>query len=145
MEIKSVGAEKIRPLRHLVLRTGLPFSTTSYDRDNNNETIHLACVEKDKIITCATSYPEETKKIKSKKAYRLRGMATDPKFRRLGCGKSLMIELFKKLQEEGCDVLWCKARLVAVDFYESLGLKKKGKTFNIEGIGLHYYMYKKIT
>ena len=145
MEIKIVDAEKIRPLRHSVLRTGFPFSTTLYDRDNNNETIHLAFLEKDKIVTCATLYPEDTKKTKSKNAYRLRGMATDLRFRRMGHGRSLMEESFKRLEEEGCDVLWCNARLAAIDFYESLGFKTKGKMFNIEGIGPHYYMYKKIT
>ena len=46
--------------------------------------------------------------------------------------------------EKECDLLWCNARLVAVNFYKSLGFKINGELFDIVGIGPHYYMYKEI-
>lgn len=144
MKIKKVETEKIRPLRHTTLRKGKPFSTTSYLKDEEKKTIHLVCIENKEIITCATFYPEQTKKIKSENPYRLRGMATKTKFRRKGFGKKLMIESFNILKKKECDVLWCNARLVAFEFYKSLGFKKRGELFNIKGIGPHYYMYKKL-
>ena len=55
-----------------------------------------------------------------------------------------MRESFKELKEKESDLLWCNARLIAVDFYESLGFKIIGEIFDIEGIGPHYYMYKEI-
>ena len=144
LTVKQTNFEKIRTLRHQVLRPGKPFSSTEYKKDTDKNTIHLVCEYKKNIITCATFYPQPTKKKPSKKAYRLRGMATDPKYRRRGCGKTLMITSFSLLKEKRCEILWCKARLIAVEFYESLGFKKEGKIFNIEGIGPHYYMYKTI-
>ena len=45
-----------------------------------------------KIVTCATFYPEKALREKSKNAYRLRGMATDVKYRKKGFGKELMKE-----------------------------------------------------
>ena len=144
MEIKVVDSENIRPLRHTVLRKGHPFSATSYLKDKDKKTIHLVCIEEKKIVACATFYPEKTKQVESKKGYRLRGMATDPKHRRKGHGKNLKNHSFQLLQKKECDVLWCNARIVAVDFYKSLGFKTKGEVFNIEGIGPHYYMYKKL-
>ena len=144
MEIKDVESEKIRKLRHSVLRKGKPFSTTKYNKDNQKDTFHLAVIEGEKTITCATFYPEKTKHSKSEQQYRLRGMATDLEFRRKGFGKLLMEESFERLKQKKCDTLWCNARLVAVDFYRSLGFETKGKMFNIRDIGPHYYMFKEL-
>ena len=78
MEIKTTKAEEIRILRHKVLRKGKPFSTTSYDKDENKKTLHLKAVKKGKIICCATFYPENLKEVGSKNiylVYRLPGTA----------------------------------------------------------------------
>ena len=144
VEINKVGAEKIRPLRHSELRKGQDFSTTSYLKDYEEGTFHMACIVDDKIVTCATFYAQTSMKIKSDNAYRLRGMATDSQFQRKGYARNLMVESFKELKKRDCDMVWCNARLVAVNFYESLGFKITGDLFNIEAIGPHYYMYKEI-
>tara|TARA_B100001741_G_scaffold313155_1_gene318323 strand:+ start:306 stop:740 length:435 start_codon:yes stop_codon:yes gene_type:complete len=144
MQIKEVSAKQIRKLRHITLRQGKPFSTTTYKKDNFLETFHLAVFEKNKIVSCATFYPEATKVFKSKKAYRLRGMATDLDFQKKGYGKKIMQEAFKKIQNKKGNLLWCNARLIAVDFYKKLGLKTIGEKFNISDIGPHYLMYIKL-
>ena len=144
VEINKVDAEKIRPLRHAELRKGQDFSTTSYLRDYEEDTFHMACIVDDKIVTCATFYPEKSIKIKSDNAYRLRGMATDSKFQRKGYASNLMEKSFKELTKRDCDMVWCNARLVAVEFYKSVGFKITGELFDIAGIGPHYYMYKEL-
>ena len=77
--------------------------------------------------------------------YRLRGMATDHNFQRRGYATDLMQQSFKELKKMNCDMVWCNARLVAIDFYHSIGFKIVGEIFDIEGIGPHYYMYKIIS
>lgn len=144
VEINKVDAEKVRSLRHSELRKGQDFSTTSYLRDYEEDTFHMTCIVDEKIVTCATFYPEKSIKIKSNNAYRLRGMATDSNFQRKGYASELMKESFKELKKRECDMLWCNARLVAVDFYKSVEFKVTGDLFDIEGIGPHYYMYKEI-
>ena len=144
VNITKVDAEKVRALRHSELRKGQDFSTTSYLEDYEVDTFHMVCIVDEKIVTCATFYPEKFIKIKSDNAYRLRGMATASNFQRKGYATDLMIESFKELKGKESDLLWCNARLVAVDFYESLGFKIIGEIFDIEGIGPHYYMYKEI-
>ena len=144
VEINKVDAEKIRPLRHAELREGQDFSTTSYLKDYEEATFHMACIVDDKIVTCATFYPEKSRKIKSDNAYRLRGMATDSNFQRKGYASDLMAESFKELKKEDCDMVWCNARLGAVDFYKSAGFNITGELFDIAEIGPHYYMYKEI-
>tara|TARA_B100000945_G_C20269880_1_gene543392 strand:+ start:446 stop:886 length:441 start_codon:yes stop_codon:yes gene_type:complete len=142
--IDKVSSEKIRPLRHKALRQGKPYSTTGYLRDLEPDTLHLAVLVKKEIVTCATFYPEEFKKAENINAYRLRGMATSNEHRRKGYGKKIMKEAIDLLKQKKCDLLWCNARLVALDFYKSLGFITTGKIFEIKDIGPHYVMYKKI-
>ena len=144
VEINKVDAEKIRPLRHSELRKGQDFSTTSYLKDYEDGTFHMAFILDGKIVTCATFYAETSMKIKSNNAYRLRGMATDSNFQRKGYARNLMVESLKELKKRDCDMVWCNARLVAVNFYKSVGFKIIGELFDIEAIGPHYYMYKEI-
>ena len=143
-KIKKVDADKIRPLRHLELRKGEDFSTTLYLRDNDYETLHMACFIDQKIVACATFYPEISEKSSFGIQYRLRGMATNYAFQRKGYATLLMRESIKELKKRDCDMLWCNARLVAVDFYKSIGFNIIGELFDIEAIGPHYFMFKKI-
>ena len=144
MDIKVVAAKDIRLLRNLVLRPNLPIETTYYDLDNDIETFHLASIMDNTIISIGTFYPENDIELQTKNGYRLRGMATHPKFRRKSAATKLMKESFVLLKEKKCDVLWCNARLVAVEFYKSLGFKITGKIFDIPSIGPHYKMYKSV-
>ena len=144
MDIKVVAAKDIRPLRNLVLRPNLPIETTYYDLDNDIETFHLASIMDNTIISIGTFYPENDIELQTKNGYRLRGMATHPKFRRKSAATKLIKKSFVLLKEKKCDVLWCNARLVAVEFYKSLGFKITGKIFDIPSIGPHYKMYKSV-
>lgn len=142
--IQFVSAKEIRPLRHKMLRKGKDFSTTSYKRDNDENTFHLGVFVEKKIVSCTTFYPENTTIVASKNAYRLRGMATDSDCSRKGYGMKMMKEAFAVLKSKNCDVLWCNARLIAVPFYHAVGMKEIGELFDISDIGPHYYMYKKL-
>ncbi len=144
VNISKVDAKKVRPLRHSELRKGQDFSTTSYLEDYEADTFHMVCIVDEKIVTCASFYPEKSLKIKSDNAYRLRGMATDSSFQRKGCASDLTQESFKELKKRDCDMVWCNARLGAVDFYKSAGFNITGELFDIAEIGPHYYMYKEI-
>ena len=142
--IQLVKAEDIRHLRHKMLRQGKEFSTTNYKRDDMEDTFHLGVFAENEIVSCATFYPENTDKLHAKNAYRLRGMATDINYSRNGYGRKIMKKAFTILKSKNCDVLWCNARLKAVPFYKSIGMKEIGKLFEISDIGPHYFMYKKL-
>lgn len=144
MTIKQVKVDKIRALRHMVLRPEQPIESTDYDRDMDEQSLHYAALCENTIASIATFYPEKFPEIKHTLSYRLRGMATHPKYRRKGFARQLMRHALKDLEQKRCDLLWCKARLVALSFYESLGFIKVGSIFEIDGIGPHYLMYKKI-
>ena len=144
MDIKKVAAKEIRPLRNLVLRPNLPIETTYYDLDDNKDTFHLASIMDNTIISIGTFYPENNVQLQTKNGYRLRGMATHPNYRRKSAATKLMEKSFVLLKEKKCDILWCNARLIAVEFYKSLGFKIVSEIFDIPSIGPHYKMYKSI-
>ena len=94
VNIRKVDAEIIRPLRHSELRKGQDFSTTSYLKDYEINTFHMACIIDNRAVSCATFYPETSIKTQSRNAYRLRGMATDINFQRKGYASELIVESF---------------------------------------------------
>lgn len=143
MNVKIVSAKELYPIRHEVLRPGKPITSTHYQKDNHLDTIHFAAYNQSAIFSIATFYPEIFELVFSEKPYRLRGMATLSEYRRKGYGKALMEYAFKYLKKNKCDVLWCKARLIAIPFYKSLGFKIIGNVYEIKEIGPHYTMFKK--
>jgi predicted GNAT family N-acyltransferase len=143
MGVHVVDVKNIRPLRNLVLRPNLPIETTFYDLDFHKETIHLGFIKNNQIVSIGTFYPQNDIELKSKNGFRLRGMATHPDFRRNSYASKLMLESFRLLQNKKCDIIWCNARLIAIDFYRLLGFTTIGNEFNIKDIGPHYKMFKK--
>lgn len=54
--------------------------------------------------------------------------------RRDGVGRALMERLHAIAREHGATTLWCHAQLTAVPFYERLGYRSSGPTFDEAGI-----------
>ena len=144
MHVKIVDVDSILELRHKVLRHGKPFESCFYKEDRISSTIHLAAINKETIVSCATFYREKNNHIAHKNSFRLRGMATEEKFRKKGFGKLLLKTAEKIISEKGSNNLWCNARIKAVPFYLSCGYKIFGQLFDIHDIGAHYMMYKNI-
>ena len=51
---------------------------------------------------------------------------------------------YKKFLLKKIKLLWLNARISAKSFYQNLGYETMGKTFNVQGIGVHQFMYKKL-
>ena len=71
-------------------------------------------------------------------------MATEENHRKRGYGKEIMKKAFTEIREKRGDLIWCNARLVAVDFYKKLGMQTTGEMFDISDIGPHYLMYRTV-
>ena len=100
MTVHIANASEIRPLRHLVLRPNQPIETTFYNLDDHHKTFHLASKVGDVIISIGTFYTENDLDIQTTNGYRLRGMATHPKYRRNGAAAKLMREAFQILEKK---------------------------------------------
>ncbi|MCH7639720.1 MAG: hypothetical protein IH855_09695 [Bacteroidetes bacterium] len=71
-------------------------------------------------------------------------MATIPDVRGQRCVRDLLQARFDHMRDKNANFLWCNARVIALDFYEYLGLQTIGPEFEIEGIGPHYVMWKMV-
>ena len=86
--IRRATAAEIRPLRHRVLRAGLPPEAAVFEHDDDPTTFHACAVTADGgVVGCATIMLTI---YEQRPAWRLRGMAVDPTFRRSGIGGKLL-------------------------------------------------------
>jgi GNAT superfamily N-acetyltransferase len=143
-----VDLEDILDLRHRILRDGLPVESAYFPGDDHEQTVHFGVMLSDGFdqpvgapICCATVM---LNKYEEKPAWQLRGMATEPEYKRRGIGKTLLKFVEQAVaRRKLASMMWCNARLDAVQFYEKNDWKPStGVIFEIENAGLHVKMYK---
>tara|TARA_B100000809_G_C14964124_1_gene468512 strand:- start:11 stop:451 length:441 start_codon:yes stop_codon:yes gene_type:complete len=145
VKIEKVSSGVVRPLRHKVLRPYLPFETSIMPMDDLPDTAHFM-VKKDGIILCVASmYHESFEAMPVKRAYRLRGMATEPAEQGKGYGVRVLNGAIQYLKKEtDVEILWCNARVTTFGFYEKMGFTIVGKEFDIPNLGPHKTGYFKL-
>ncbi|MGQ0514452.1 GNAT family N-acetyltransferase [Bacillus sp. D-CC] len=105
---------------------------------------HIFRLLNDKLISIASFSKEIYPDLPTGIHYRLRGMATLPEFRNNHAGSSLIQKAEQILQERQANILWCNGRITVADYYKRLGFQEHGEIFEIEPIGLHKVLYKRI-
>lgn len=143
MLIKQIPSKDTYPLRIKILRKGI---TKNYEfkEDILKTSIHLGAYINNQCIGILTLIKKEFPRVLNSNTYQLRGMAIDEAYQKQGIGKELVLESFSILQNKKVEMIWCNARIHAVDFYKKLGFKTKGEAFEIPSIGLHYKMIKEL-
>ena len=140
IQIKKISTEETYPIRLEVLRKNIPLPY-EFNGDFDNDTFHLGAFNDGKLIAVSSFMKASNPQFKGSQ-YQLRGMATLEEFQGFGAGKLMMEHAFKLLSYLKTDCLWCNARVIAVPFYEKLGMKTIGEPYDIEFIGTHYVMVK---
>ncbi|WP_420454130.1 GNAT family N-acetyltransferase [Rubrivirga sp.] len=153
--VRRVPAAVVRPLRTEILRPGWTDRLATYDQDET-VAVHVAAFREGREVPegVATVYAEPPPHANRDEipaaaygdgaSWRLRGMATSDAARGTGLGRSVLEESFAVVRDGGGRFLWCNARLVAVPFYERLGMTAVGPEFDIPGIGPHYVMWREV-
>lgn len=146
IKINFITDDETMDLRSRILRPGQPLEACRYEEDKLSSTFHLGIKENGAVICNGTFifnvcplFPKELS------AYRLRGMATEPKYRGLHLGSKLLQAAEKILIEKGCHLLWFNARESAFAFYEKNQYEGAGELFDLPLIGPHRVMYKKLS
>ncbi len=142
--ISSIAAERTATLRGEVLRPGAVPSELIYAGDDAADTCHFGAFEGADLIGIASIYREKWPLDTSLRAFRLRGMAVEARFRGRGVGAALIRACLERVAAKGGAVLWCNARVSAQGFYESLGFETAGAEFEIEGVGAHFLMFSRV-
>jgi predicted GNAT family N-acyltransferase len=141
-QIKEISAEETYAIRLEMLRKGIDLPV-EFSGDFDESTFHLGAFENDVLIGIA-SFMKTNNSSFSEEQYQLRGMAILLIVRGKGYGKAMLHEAFEELKRKKIPILWCNARVVALDFYQKLGFEIIGEPFDISQIGTHYKMYKRI-
>lgn len=144
MEVRFITAQETHPLRLLVLRPGGVLADCQWPIDTAEGAFHLGVDEGGERICVASFQAAPHEQVIAQRPWQLRGMATHPEHRGKGAGRALVERAVNHLREQGADVLWCNARLVAVPFYERLGFRIEGPRFEIPGIGGHHVMWRPV-
>ncbi len=141
---KVVAAEATIDLRHRVLRPHQERDDCYYPGDSDPQAIHLAAFANTSIVAVCTAYPEILADQDFLAPFRLRGMAVAPTHQKNGVGRLILNDLEARIWSSGGDFLWFNARTSAHGFYQKLGYEVTGDAFEIEPIGMHYVMFKRL-
>ena len=136
--VREARVEEIIPLRHRILRAGLPIEEAHFPGDRDATTCHVAAFEGSEAVGCATFVLNQWN---GEPAWQLRGMATDAALRSAGIGAAVLrcaIEL--ATARSPVRLLWCNARVPALKFYLRHGWKIVSDQFDIPTAGPHHKM-----
>ena len=138
--VKQITKEETYPFRIEILRDGKAINY-HFVGDTRKTTIHLGAYIDLECIGIVSLIRNSHKIFSNLLAYQLRGMAVAKSHQKQGIGELLIVESLKILNNNKCEVLWCNARVIAVEFYKKMNFSIKGKKFQIPGVGSHYLMY----
>lgn len=142
IRIIKLKAEDTYSIRKEVLRKNMTLSH-KMKGDHDSDALHLGIYKSEKLV-CIGSFMKATRADLSGRQYQLRGMATSGSAQGKGYGKLLLQEAETILKNKDIDIIWCNARVVAIDFYKKMGYQVIGEVFEAPQIGPHYVMYKKL-
>lgn len=142
IQIKEISADETFPIRLEVLRKNIPLPF-EFNGDFDSDTIHLGAFKNDKLIA-VSSYMKACNRNFEGNQYQLRGMATLKEYQGFGAGKLMLQKAIQILKENSTTILWCNARIAAVDFYKKQGFQTFGEKFDIQYVGEHYVMIKEL-
>lgn len=144
LRVSRIDARDTIPIRHQVLRAGLPIETCHFEGDEDEQTFHLGAFVEGKLVSVASFFFEKHPKLEPEYQYRLRGMATLPEFRHQGLSSELLRMGLPIVKQNFCSLLWCNARESAMGFYQKVGFEKIEGVFDIPGVGPHVLMFKSL-
>ncbi len=149
--IRQISASETVELRQNILRPHQALSECVYPHDETPETFHLGAfvnepqTSKERLIGIASFLYDPNQDLPDPESqYRIRGMATQLDFRRLGIGTAMLNEGLSILKEKKAKRVWCNARETAFAFYEKSDFIMLGEMFYLPGIGPHKVFWREV-
>ena len=134
--------EEIQQLRNEVLWPHKTFEQCVLETDHLPSTFHYGVQLDGLTVATVTLQQENSSKLPQEKQYRLRAMAVREGYRGQGFGDAIVDAGLNHLRELGVEVVWCDARVAALNFYRRLQFEELEEEYEIPIIGLHRFMWK---
>lgn len=146
LAVERVPPPVTYPLRQQVLRPGRPLDAVRLDVDGDPRTATFAArTATGEVVGAAVVYPEPCPWLPGRAgSWRLRGMATDPAWRRRGVGRRVLAAALDHVRDAGGGLVWCNARVPARRLYERAGFATHGDAWEEPGIGPHVAMWREV-
>jgi ribosomal protein S18 acetylase RimI-like enzyme len=125
IQIHTITAAETIDLRHRVMWPDHPKENVIIDDDAT--ATHFGAILQGKIIGVASFFPDGT-------SYRLRKLAVDQEFQRMGVASAILTTATAELRKLGCTQIWCDARKYASAFYQRNGFELGAQTFQKNGM-----------
>jgi len=141
--VRRAEVAEIIPLRHRILRAGMPVEAAHFTGDREASTIHVAAFRGAEAAGCASFMLNQWQ---SEPAWQLRGMATDAGLQGRGIGRDVLayITALAREAQPGVRVLWCNARVPAMRFYERERWQIMSDEFEIPTAGPHRRLMRRV-
>lgn len=128
--VHELRAADTHALRRTVLRQGTPSTEVRLPGDDDAGTVHLGIRDADGAVVATSTwlrqpFPGEP----TRPGVQLRAMATDPAHRGTGLGAVLLRAGIDRARSDGAEVVWAKARVSALGFYEAGGMTAVGDEY----------------
>ncbi len=143
IELKKISAKETILVRQPVLRKGRPVEDCVFDGDDLPTTFHLGIFLDNTLVGVAT-FLENNNPLFAGNHFQLRGMAILEEYQGRKLGEILLKKAETEAVSKNKNIIWCNARLVAVNFYKRSGYQICGDSFEIKDIGTHFVMFKEI-
>ena len=144
MQIKEISSLATFSVRHQVLRAGKPIDSCSFEGDDLATTKHFGVLEENNLVGVISIFKNNHPYFEDTNSFQIRGMAVLKNFQKRGLGEQLVKHCENYITTQRSSFIWFNARENAVGFYEKLGYKINADAFDIQDVGTHYVMYKKL-
>jgi predicted N-acetyltransferase YhbS len=134
--------EEIQQLRNEVLWPHKTFENCILETDRLSTTFHFGVQIEGLTVATVTLQQEKSHRLQQEKQYRLRAMAVREGYRGQGFGDAIVEAGLNHLRELGVEVVWCDARVAALNFYRRLHFNELEEEYEIPIIGMHRFMWK---
>jgi GNAT superfamily N-acetyltransferase len=143
--VERVASEVGLPLRQRVLRPHQTLEQLRAPDDDAPDTGNYAAFADGEVVATGSVRREAPPWAPTvDDAWRLRGMATDDGWRSRGVGSRVLDAIIEHVRARGGGLLWCNARVPAVQFYERAGFVTRGAVWEEPVIGPHVAMARRV-
>ncbi len=125
---------------------GLTVATVTFQKENTDKLDSLKGVIQDSSKGSSKDFSKGVSQgVMQENQYRLRAMAVREGYRGQGYGYAIVEAGLNHLRELGVEVVWCDARVAALNFYRRLQFEEIEEEYEIPIIGMHRFMWKVIS
>lgn len=138
VQVRQVDPADTRELRKSVLRPHQ--SVDELAAEEHPSAVWFAAMADEVVGSVSISEEPPPGEQDGSSPVRLRSMATSEAMRGRGLGQVLLAAAVTRARKEGGDVLWCNARIAAVEFYRRAGFAETSEPFDVPDTGPHVQM-----